>query len=369
MRFKDHLRGSAIMEYAIPLALIALVVGLGLYYAFQNKSLFNNFVFTSAGKVDNEGGKLSFGTGSAVNGIYTETDGKVYLANSSGDSIRIPLPFYEEYKNDLQNYLNQGKFDFNNSSLAVETSGAAGIEDVSYSNKASTLLYSKMIEMVADKQDDPTTQELLKQMSTYGTQLGNLETDLISIKKEIDGQFKAFEAYAGVYKKAQSVYDAAKEAYDKDPSEENMMKKEKAYAALQDAYETYADTMESYKGVSTEYLEQATAYFSNLKDQTGVSFDQIVDQIEASDKIDATTKEFILPIANKISAIKDSVDLIEKLVNAFNADFNDIELAYTQFATSFTSFDIQIDEKAGDETFDLIDQQYITNQGSGKGKK
>ena len=137
--------GSNLVEYAIPLALIAIVVGIGLYNITAEGGFFKNIMFSSSGNVDANGGKISFGSGTAVGGVYKSSDGKMYLNNQSGQSIRIPLPFYEKYKDGLTEYLNQGKFDFTGSEVGEETTGALGVEDIARAGSASTLLYSSLI--------------------------------------------------------------------------------------------------------------------------------------------------------------------------------------------------------------------------------
>ncbi|MEW5820258.1 MAG: hypothetical protein AB1782_08720 [Cyanobacteriota bacterium] len=361
-------KGGNLVEYAIPLALIGVVVGLGIYGIVENKVFFNNIIFSSSGSVDATGGKISFGSGATSNGVFLGTDGKMFISNSNGQSVRIPLTFHDKYKNEIQNYLEQGKFDFKTTPLGVETSGAVGIENVAYAGGASTLMYTTLIDMASTHASDDETKLLLEQMSTYGYKMGEIESQLVEVKKQIDTSFLAFEDRTKFFWKAQSAFDAAKKAYEEKPTDENRELMDKKYNEMQAAYAAYEPAMEAYKEISTEYLDQTKSYFNNLKDSVGVSFDDVLQKIKDSDKIDVEVREFIVPVADKISAIKDSVDLIEKIVNAFSADFNAASQAYEQFSQSFNSFDLIIDENAGDETFDLLDQEFIANQNNGKGK-
>ena len=139
-------KGGDLIEYAIPLALIAIVVGMSLFYMSTNGSFFKNIIFSSSGSVDETGGRIAFGSGTTTGGVFTDTAGKVYLSNHNGQTIRIPLVYYEKNKDGMEKYLSSGKFDFN-SNLGVETSGSVGIEDIAYTSNASTLLYSALIDL------------------------------------------------------------------------------------------------------------------------------------------------------------------------------------------------------------------------------
>lgn len=362
------LKGSSLVEYAIPMALIGVVVGLGIYSITTENSFFRNIIFSSSGNVDAEGGKISFGTGTAVGGVYKATDGKMYLHNSSGQTIRIPLPFYDKYKESLNDYLNNGKFDFNDSQIGQETSGAVGIEDIARAGSASTLLYSSLIELASSGVDDKESKELLDQMSTYGKELGGIETELINIKGIIDQNYESFSVQTKTYWQTKNAYEEALKDYSNSPTEENNAKVESAYLKMKATYATYASAVDQYKNVSTEYLEKTQSYFSKLKEETGVSFDDVLSKINNSSEISADIKEYVVPVGEKISAIKNSVDMIEKMVNNLYDDFDDVSNSYKTFNESFKSFDIVIDETAGDETFDMLDNEYLEQHGGSQSK-
>ncbi|MGD9580297.1 MAG: hypothetical protein AB7V50_02915 [Vampirovibrionia bacterium] len=355
-------KGSSMVEYAVPLALIGVVVGFGIYSITTDNSFLKNIMFSSSGQVDSEGGKISFGTGTAVGGVYMSTDGKMYLNNSSGQTIRIPLPFYDKYKDSLSQYLKDGKFDFTSSQMGEETTGAVGIEDIAKARSASTLLYSTLIELAANGMDDEESKKLLLQMATYGEELGGIETELIGIKEVIDKNFENFTIQTKIYWQAKNAYDDALEAYQKDPTEENMANVDSAYLKMKSTYSIYATAVDKYKTVSDDYLTKTKTYFDKLKDETGVSFDEVLEKINNSTEISADIKEYVVPVGQKISAIKDSVDVIEKMVNAFYSDFDDVTNSYNSFNETFKSFDIVIDDSAGDETFDLLDEEYLKDK-------
>lgn len=368
MLIKRLLKGSSLVEYAIPMALVGVVVGLGIYSITTENSFFRNIIFSSSGKVDATGGKISFGSGTAVGGVYKATDGKMYLNNASGQSIRIPLSFYEKYKDGLDEYLKEGKFDFSASQIGQETSGAVGIEDIARAGSASTLLYSSLIDLASNGIDDKESKELLGQMAVYGKELGGIETELINIKGVIDQNYESFTVQTKAYWQTKNAYEEALKDYKNSPTEENNAKVESTFLKMQASYNIYAKAVDQYKNVSTEYLEKTQAYFNKLKEETGVSFDEVLDKINNSSEISADIKEYVVPVGEKISAIKNSVDMIEKMVNAFYDDFDDISNSYNTFNESFKSFDIVIDETAGDETFDMLDHEYLEQQGNSQSK-
>lgn len=355
-------KGSNLVEYAIPLALIAVVVGIGVYNMASDGSFFKNIMFSSSGNVDSQGGKISFGSGTAVGGVYKSSDGKMYLNNQSGQSIRIPLHFYDKYKDGLTDYLNQGKFDFTSSEMGQETTGALGVEDIAQAGSASTLLYSSLIDLASNGIEDKESKDLLSKMATYGQELGGIETELINIKGIIDQNYESFTIQTKTYWQAKNAYEKALDDYKKDPTEENDAKVYKTYTKMKATYGIYSTAVEEYKSVSVEYLSKTKSYFNDLKQETGVSFDEVLNSINSSSEISDDIKQYVVPVGEKISAIKDSVDMIEKMVDAFYDDFDDISNAYNTFSESFKSFDIIIDESAGDETFDLLDQEYLEQQ-------
>jgi hypothetical protein len=78
-------RGSNLVEYVIPAALIGLIVGLGLYMAIENGYLMKFFVSTTGGKLENN--KLAFGITENVSaGAHTPDSGDVDVINV-GDSV------------------------------------------------------------------------------------------------------------------------------------------------------------------------------------------------------------------------------------------------------------------------------------------
>lgn len=355
-------KGSSLMEYAIPLALVGVVVGMGLYSITSQNGFFKNIMFSSSGNVDQQGGKVSFGSGTSVGGVFKAADGKIYLNNNSGQSIRIPLSFNEKYKDTINDYLNAGRFDYAQTSLGVETSGSLGIEDIAEARKATTLLYSTLIEVASENATDPDDKELLKDLSTYGYEIGQIETKLIDIKKDMNAKFKPFELAQKKYENAKEGYKNAQEEYNKKPTPENEDKLAKAEAMMNSQAQAYSDASSAYTAVSTKFLATTQTYFDNLKQKTGVNFDEVLKKIDESEDIAADVKEYVVPVGEKIRAVKDSVDLVDKMVNKFNVEFDEIKDTYNTFNELFKSFDIIIDETAGDETFDLLDQDYLQAQ-------
>lgn len=358
MNCQRRFRGSSIMEYIIPVALIGIGVGAGLYAISTNGGFFSNIMYSSAGKVDSAGGRISFGSGASVNGIYMDTDGKIYVSNNEGNQVRVPLSFYDKYKNNLQKYLNDGKFNTSGSSLGQETSGAVGIEDITASNKANTIIYSAMIEMASEQIEDKKAANLLAQMSQYGYKMGELETELINVKRTIDSYHETFDLKAKAFWKAQKAYKDAEAAYNKESNQNNKNAMQRALEQMELAAGQYTTAKDNFKESSTQYLGQATTYFNDLKEKTGMSYDKILTEIDASTDIDDDIKEIVLPIGNKIKDVKDSVDMIEKLVGAFNLEFDKISSTYESFSDNFKTLEIVIDENAGDETFDALDETF-----------
>lgn len=361
--FIDRLcKGSSLVEYAIPVALVGVVVGLGLHQITTDNSFFKNMMFSSSGNVDQQGGKVSFGTGTSVGGVFKSSDGKMYLNNGSGQSIRIPLSFDEKYKETMTDYLNAGKFDFVDTNVGVETSGSLGIEDIAEARKATTLLYSALIEVASEGAENNEDKELLKDLSTYGREIGQIETKLIDIKKEMNAKFEPFQLAHQKYKNSKEEYKNACEEYSKKPTLENQLAMEQAEERMNDQAVLCSNASTAYTTVSQSFLATTQTYFNDLKQKTGLNFDEVLTKIDESENIADDVKEYVVPVGEKIRAVKDSVDLVDKMVNTFNVEFSDILQAYETFNEVFKSFDIIIDESAGDETFDLLDQEYLQAQ-------
>lgn len=355
------LSGSSIMEYVIPVALIGIGVGTCIYTLSTNGNFLNNIMFSSAGKVDTGGGKISVGTGASVNGIYLGTDNKVYVSNAAGKQVRVPLSFYNNYKKGLQDYLKEGKFDTSTSgsNLGEETSGAVGIEDISSAQGSSTLIYSSMIEMTSKAIDDNEAADLLEKMSKYGNKMGQLEVELIEVKKTMFTFHNAYEAKAKSFWETQKEYEKAQKKYENNDSSDNYNTMKLAMAQMENSANQYMIAKENFKNSSNKFLSQATGYFNELKNETGQSYDSILSEIEANTEIDQDTKDMVLPIGKKIKDVKDSVDIIEEMVDAFNLEFNKITHSYEEFTDNFRTFQILIDENAGDETFDALDEAFL----------
>jgi len=207
MRYNKKNKGSNLVEYVVPMAIIGIAVGTGIFYSLKEGSLFNNILFSSAGKTDISKEKLALGKGVASSGIYVDDNGILRLNNDAGQSIILPVDFYEKYKDQIQQYMNDGRF--NPGALAVETSGAAGIENIAHATAASTMFYSTLIEIASKNQDDDTTRQLLENMTLYGKALGNIENNLIDIDMKIKDSREIFEAQASNYLTAKKSFEAA----------------------------------------------------------------------------------------------------------------------------------------------------------------
>ena len=224
-----------------------------------------------------------------------------------------------------------------------------------------------------DNYGDEESHDLLDNMAKYGYKLGEIENELLETKKTIDKDFKAFEEQTQEYWKAKNDFEALEKKLQEEKAknpfgdhDELEQQVAQAYDQLQLVYSHYSTALNSYKTTSTKYLSTTMAYFDDLENETGVAFDDVLKEISDSTIIGDEVKEMIIPVGDKIKAIKDSVDVITKMINALSVSFSDSQMAYNQLDDVFESFDIHIDQSAGDTTIDLLDQQYTSTK---KGKK
>jgi hypothetical protein len=369
------------IEYVIPVALIGMVIGLGVFYIMSDGKLFDNFMATTGGSRDLSGGKVAFGTGSSTTGVFVDPEGILRLSNSNGQSIILPVDYYEKYKDDVNSYLNSGKFDVN-SSMAVETTGAAGIEDISNAGTAATHIYSSLLEIATNNSTDPETKTLLGQMTTYGKGLADIEYKLIDIKKHIEGQKEIFEAQQMRYLKTKDAFYGIKQKIAdykaKNPAsalsdsiDPELLKLEKqlliAYNTLEGSYDVYHEAAETFLQTSESYLGTANSYFDDLKNSTGASFDSILEQIKDSDQITQTTKDMVVPIGTKIQDVKDSVNVYQQDLQYYVASFNSSIKGVSDVLENAQELKINIDETAGDET--LKETAKVEDNNNNKGNK
>lgn len=371
MFFNRKKSGSNLIEYSIPAALIGVTVGLGIYATFQDGSLFNSYVKSTGGVVDVLGGKLAFGTGEATGGIFVGPDGILKLNNNTGESVILPYNFYNEYKDNILEYLNNGEFDKTSaSSLAVETAGAAGIEEFSNETATPTDIYASLLDIAAENTTDESAKGLLNSMSLYGKKVGVIESDLIDVKKIISDKKDIFNVEASSYLKAKdifadlySTYTSKKEAGE--TIEDNLVEKmNTAFDQVSEHYDDYTLAVNKYQKATSDYVDIANGYFKDLKEKTGATFDNVLDDIIASTIIMQDTKDLVVPIGEKIKAIKDSVQLMKDEVNYLSSTFDSQNKGFSEIEESFTSFQVYIDNNAGNATMQAAGQ--VPGQGKGK---
>ncbi len=178
--FKKKSQGSSLVEYALPAALIALVVGVTIYSAMQNDG-FKMFVLkTVFGRLDESRQKIFMGSDTTLTpGLYKFADGKYYLATKSGKTIKIPEEYYDALKNSMDEF-SAAQSD----AVGEETTGAYGEEaDNSSDTDYLTAQYSTMLEKMAESVEDEKAQRLLNNMAAYADKLSGLQTDLKDVKK------------------------------------------------------------------------------------------------------------------------------------------------------------------------------------------
>lgn len=345
--------GSNAVEYIVPLALISLVIGLGIYLITQNQSIYTNILGSSGGKVDAYKSKLAIGTGAASGGIFEDINGNIVLTNNSGKSVLIPRAYYDKYKEDLAKEMAEGKFDFD-TTLGTETSGAAGVENIAYVNNSSTKMYSALIDIAAQNSSELTEKKLLEEMSTYGFKLGDIENELIKIQADINEDKNLYKVQKENYLAERTKFETLLAQYESTPPAQITDKQEstlwEAFDNVQTAYDEYSSCVSDYKKASSSYSVEAQSYLNDLKNNTGVEFDNVVNEINQSSKIDQETKDFVVPVGNAISAIKDSVEIINEEVTTIQTSFDLEAKSFTETSDKFKSLNIKVDENAGNET-------------------
>ena len=119
---RSSLKGAGMVDYVVPLLLVAVVAGVAIYALVGNESIKNNFIHTVGGKIEVITDKVVFGEGDYAPGLYANSDGSYILSTKSGKLIDIPEIYYDTVKNSIL----QSNKDASN--MGVETSGAFGTD-------------------------------------------------------------------------------------------------------------------------------------------------------------------------------------------------------------------------------------------------
>lgn len=162
--------GSAVIEYVLPIALIGIVVGLGMYYMFSDNKLQSYFANSSGMKVDKATGKMS-------NDFESTSE---LIAKGSG-------PFGGTAETPAMECINGNcTIDFGGFALAgipenyteiIHTTGASGGTE-----KASELL----MELASKLEVDEQTKNDIKKLAQLGFQIAQIEQEIENINVSIN---------------------------------------------------------------------------------------------------------------------------------------------------------------------------------------
>lgn len=359
MCVERKLKGSNLIEYVLPLSVIGLIVGTGLYYMFADNSLMNFFAKSSGQTYSADNTNLSMGflsgEGGSGKGIYEKDDGKVYITNKYGQTIAIPRNFYDKYKDEIERFLKKGKFDYKPLGIiGEETSGGVGIETIAEGQNASLRLYGTLLRIAAKYTDDVEAKNKLKSLAKYGTKLGTREKKLQRIKNTLDLYKKNHELFKNNYITARDNYTQALDLY-RNGNPNNLTRKDltNLYNKITKSYTKYSNLEIKFENQSKDLSKIAQDVFVDLKEETGMSFDRIVESLAADPNIDTDTKDMVLPIGNRIKELKDSVDILASTVSTYNTSFENKLEQFTEEMGQLDTIDIIMEEGAGDETLAL----------------
>lgn len=336
-------KGSSLVEYALPLALLGIVVGLGLFSIAGNGGLKSAVYNQSGGKEDLLTSKFTMGANALTKGVYKDDKGNIALYNEFGQSVSLDQGYLDKYKEDLLQYLNDDKFTFkNDSAVATETSGAAGILNETNSAADQSYMLATLIEIAANNYDEPTVKELLENMSVYGKELAVLEDNLVIIDEKIKNKQEVFGTKEDYYNQIEADFAQKLALYNEDKISIEDLRQ--AHEKLENSYDEYEESVEGIKKTTSDYIAMSEAYFEDLKNNTGVKFDDVLDQIKASTIIDQNVKDLTLPIAEDIKATKDSADLIKQTIDYIKGTFDSDNSTYEEFQEQFETIEFEIQQ-------------------------
>ena len=346
-------KASSLVEYALPLALLALVVGMSLYHFYSNGVLKSAVVGQSDATEELLSNRFSIGPPNYTEGVFKEKNGDIFLYNADGISIQIQQSYLDKYKKDMASYLKNGKFNFvNDSSLGMETSGATGLTEETNYAPDQTYMLASLVEIAGNNYDDATAKELLEDMSTYGKKLAVLEDNLITIDDIINNRKVVFASQEDTFDQLEADFENALKLYDEGKISIDELRA--CNETLQEAYETYEGSVTDIEEVTDQYISMAESFFDDLKNQTGVKFDDVLQQIKDSTLIDDDVKELTVPIAEDIKKTKDSAELIKQTIDYIVGTFSKTN-------DSFESLQEEI------ETIEFEIQQQNNGNGNGNG--
>lgn len=336
-------KGSSLVEYALPLALIAIVVGLGVYTITSSGTLKSAVYNQSGGKEDLLTNKFTIGSNDLTKGVYKDDQGFIQLYNENGQSVQIEKSYLDKYRQDLILFLDQDKFTFKNDSpLATETTGASGILNQSDSAADQTFMLASLIEIAANNYDEPTVKELLDNMSVYGKELAVLEDNLILVDEKINSKKEIFGTKEEYYNEIEAEFEQVLSSYQKDQISIDELRA--AHEKLENSYNEYEESVEGIQKTTSDYIAMSEAFFEDLKNNTGIKFDDVLQQIKDSTLIEQDVKDLTVPIAEDIKATKDSADLIKQTIDYITGTFDSDNSTYEEFKEQFETIEFEIQQ-------------------------
>lgn len=345
--FNSKYNGSNLIEYAIPLAVIAIVVGMTVY-AFGAGDFLETAIFKSSPAKKAIGSdKLSFGNAATSPGLYIDSKGYMSIVDQNGAEYKINKEFYDKYKDDILADQQAGKFEFGE---AAETSGTAGVNFVSNNQSNVMRAYSQLVDIASRNNDDKTAQDLLASMSKLGFKVSDLEDKLVDLNITIKDAQKDFQTQERTYQQILATFQEAVNQYNKSnigsASKTELDLVDSDFKALQKAYGVYSNAATKYQNTCQSSLNSAKSDFNDLKNITGKQYDEVLNEIIATPKIDQATKDVVVPIGEGVKAVKDSVDLMEKTFSALITTFDTTNNTFDVASQDFSSFQVLVDWNA-----------------------
>lgn len=218
-KFNNH-SGSSIIEYIIPLALVGVVVGLGMFYLFSSGGL-NNFFKSSMNASDNNN-TFVLDKNSSETPLVSETNRKTSSGNNPGGSINDPNAHCNgsECTIDFGDYVISGIPA--NFSEYVESAATSGGTDK---------LASLLKELANNANIDVATRNLILDLANKGHSMARLEECLEEKVAAADPNTfspdKEFNLLSNslttgqVYKDFNSLFNQIKNSLSASPTEQN----------------------------------------------------------------------------------------------------------------------------------------------------
>lgn len=271
-------RGSAIIEYVLPLVLVGVVVGLGIFYLASDNKLKYYFANSGGYEVDKSTGKLSNKLDNNTPLITNNI--KTVIAGSLGGTPEKPEIQCKSgtCDIDLGNFILQGVPD--DYSEIIETAGASGGTET-----AAELL----LELSDTIEVDEQTKNNIKKLAQLGYQIADIEQQIEDINQTINpksvqkqgvGRFRArtqtvteYMRYGQAKTYQQPLRDLSAELKNGDIVREYNQTKVLVEKALGSSYNVNDENVKNLLGVlSTEIVE--------LKDTVASKADKLVTKLD-----------------------------------------------------------------------------------------